>query len=164
MRRTMVLPAISFVAVLLSAAVALPPPPPPFSLHEQRTGTPRDYTRGARLDKSSVIPLRIALSQNGLDHAHTHLMDISDPSSVNYARYWTARDIVDTFSPLAETVDSVREWLVSSGISADRILHSSNKGWIGFDATVDEVEELLHAEYYEHKHSASDAVRVGCDG
>ena len=49
------------------------------------------------------------------------------------------------------------------GIRDSRIVHSDNKGWLAFDATVEEAEKLLLTEYYEHEHRHSANVRVGCD-
>lgn len=67
------------------------------------------------------------------------------------------------FAPSDTAVQAVREWLINSGIHDSRIAHSDNKGWLAFDATVEEVENLLHAEYYEHEHRHSENLRVGCD-
>jgi len=67
------------------------------------------------------------------------------------------------FSPPEDTVKAVKEWLASSGIHDSRIVHSDNKGWIAFDASVEEAERLLLTEYHEHEHKYSSKIRVGCD-
>ena len=67
------------------------------------------------------------------------------------------------FAPAEETVQAVREWLLMFGIHDSRVVHSDNKGWLAFDATVEEAEKLLLTEYYEHEHRHSSNVRVGCD-
>jgi tripeptidyl-peptidase-1 len=67
------------------------------------------------------------------------------------------------FAPADEAVEAVREWLRLYGISDSRVVHSDNKGWLAFDATVEEAEKLLLTEYYEHEHRHSPSVRVGCD-
>ena len=72
-------------------------------------------------------------------------------------------EVHDMFAPPEETVNAVREWLTSFGIHDSRIVHSDNKGWLAFDATVDEAERLLHTEFYEHEHKHTPNVRVGCD-
>lgn len=89
----------------------------------------------------------------------------------------TAEEIVEFFAPHQSTTDAVTEWLVSSGISADRFALSVNKQvcptylqnisnvpfrytytngcqWIQFDAPVAEVEELLFAEFFVWEHSS----------
>jgi len=70
---------------------------------------------------------------------------------------------VDIFAPSAETVQAVRDWLVTSGIANHRITHSDNKGWFAFDATTAEAEGLLHTELYEHEHADTGKWSVGCD-
>lgn len=67
------------------------------------------------------------------------------------------------FAPSQEAVDSVREWLESSGIDRSRVVHSDNKGWIAFDAYAHEAERLFLAEFYEHKHVSSSSMKIGCD-
>lgn len=67
------------------------------------------------------------------------------------------------FAPTEKTVATVREWLVASGISAERITHSDNQGWLAFDATTEEAEALLHTEYHEYEHGATGHVVAACD-
>jgi subtilase family serine protease len=87
----------------------------------------------------------------------------SDPSSPKYGQYWSAENVHDMFAPPEETVSAVMDWLTSSGIHRDRLVHTDNKGWIAFDASVQEVEGLLLTEFYEHEHKHSEKIRVGCD-
>jgi tripeptidyl-peptidase-1 len=87
----------------------------------------------------------------------------SQPDSPKYGQYWTPEEIHDMFAPAEESVKAVREWLIMFGIHESRIVHSDNKGWIAFDATVEEAEKLLLTEYYEHEHRHSPRIRVGCD-
>jgi len=42
-------------------------------------------------------------------------------------------------------------------------VHTDNKGWLAFDATADEMERLLQAEYHEYEHASSSGLRVGTD-
>jgi tripeptidyl-peptidase-1 len=39
----------------------------------------------------------------------------------------TPEEVIEFFSPADSTVDVVREWLIASGISEERIGHSVNK-------------------------------------
>jgi len=72
-------------------------------------------------------------------------------------------EVIKTFAPIEDTVTAVHDWLQESGISKHRITHSDNKGWLAFDATAEEAENLFHAEYYEHEHPTTGTLRVGCD-
>lgn len=87
----------------------------------------------------------------------------SHPESPNYGKYWSADDVHDMFAPPSENVEAVKDWIHASGIDSSRVVHSDNKGWLAFDATAEEVENLLLAEFHEHEHMYSPNVRVGCD-
>jgi len=67
------------------------------------------------------------------------------------------------FAPEEEIVQAVKEWLLSSGIHDSRVVHSENKGWLAFDASIEEAERLLLAEFHEHEHLETSKTRVGCD-
>lgn len=67
------------------------------------------------------------------------------------------------FSPNQKTVEIVKEWLVDFGIDGGRITHSDNRGWLAFDATTDEAENLLHTEYHVYEHSSTGHVTPACD-
>ncbi len=67
------------------------------------------------------------------------------------------------FSPDEETVDAVRDWLIDFGIDPKRIVHSDNRGWLAFDATTEEAEGLLHAEYHLYEHSSMGHMTAACD-
>ncbi len=66
------------------------------------------------------------------------------------------------FAPEQGTVDAVKEWLIEFGIGPGRLTHSDNRGWIAFDATVDEVDRLLAAEYHVFEHVSGHRTH-GCD-
>jgi tripeptidyl-peptidase-1 len=89
-------------------------------------------------------------------------MDVSDPRSSNYAKYWPAEKVHNAFAPSKESVDEVKKWLNSFGIADHRIAHSKNQGWLAFDAQSKEVETLLGTEYYEYHHKDGE-VRIGND-
>ena len=51
----------------------------------------------------------------------------STPGSSNYGKHMTTEEVVDFFAPHQSTVDAVTEWLIESGICADRFAISANK-------------------------------------
>lgn len=90
-------------------------------------------------------------------------LNSSDPSSPNFGRYWTQDKVIETFRPSNETLDAVRIWLTSSGIADSRIVHTDNKAWYAFDASVKEAEDLLHTEYHEYHDSVTGGRLPGCE-
>ena len=79
----------------------------------------------------------------------------SRAGSPNYGKYYTADEVIELFKPTDSAVESVKSWLIDSGINTDRISQSTNKQWIQFDGSVQELENLLHTEYYVYEHEKS---------
>ena len=132
-------------------------------LHEKRDAAPRRWVKREALDSKAVLPMRIGLVQSNLDKGHDLLMELSDVKSPKYGQHLSAAEVIDFFAPPQATVDSVREWLESAGVAAERIGHSANKQWIQFDATVAEAEELLKTKYHSYEHVHSGNENIGCD-
>lgn len=61
-----------------------------------------------------------------------------------------------------ETIASVKEWLLASGISSDKVQLSKGKNWLNFEASVDQAESLLNTKYHVYEHSTG-APHIGCD-
>ena len=57
----------------------------------------------------------------------------------------------------------MKNWLKSSSVADHTISLALNKQWLQFDATIAELEDLFHTEYYEYKHMDSGNSALGCD-
>lgn len=132
----------------------------PHVLHEKRS-VPA-LNKRERVHSEAIIPLRIGLEQSNLDLGYDHLMKVSHPDSEAYGQHMSAAEVHDLFAPAPETLQIVKEWLLTSGVKPDDILEYSNKGWLHVDLPAHHAERLLHAEYYEHDQS-NGKVAIGCD-
>ncbi|KAI9742807.1 MAG: hypothetical protein M1818_003536 [Claussenomyces sp. TS43310] len=141
---------IPFLVFLFAAWVQCRTVPQSHAVHEKRDAVATQWIKRHRIESRALLPMRVGLSQRHLENGHDYLMDVAQPESPNYAKYWTSEEVVKAFAPTPETVATVRTWLVSSGIADERITHSDNQGWLAFDATAEEAENLLHAEYHEY--------------
>lgn len=152
-------------ATLLSLCGAIPSTST-YVLHEKRDHmmTPV-HVKMAKRSKiaNTMLPIRIGLTQRDLHLGYDHVMDVSHPASLNYGKHWTAEEVNKVFAPTAETVQTVRDWLISAGIILERISVSDNKGWLAFDASVEEAEQLFRTRYYKHEHRDPQKYTVGCD-
>ena len=90
-------------------------------------------------------------------------MDVAHPSSENYGKHWTPEKVRETFAPSSNTVDAVRDWLVSSRISSNRVTQTMSKGWLEFNLPVREAEQLFSTKFYEHQDLTDGTVKIGCD-
>jgi tripeptidyl-peptidase-1 len=132
-------------------------------LHERRSALPTDWEMESRLHHDTVLPMRIALTQSNLHRADEFLMDVSNPESPNFGKHWTAKQVAETFAPSKETVNSVIEWLASSGVHGNRVKQSQGLNWIHVDVKVSEAEELLKTKYYKYKHAITGQAHVACE-
>lgn len=133
------------------------------ALHEKRDRPASNWIKTAKLEGSAILPMRIGLTQTNLEKGYDYLMEVSDPHSQRYGQHWSKEAVHDAFAPEEETIEAVREWLKNFGIRDSRVVHTDNKGWLAFDASVEEAEQLLLTEFYEHEHKYSEEIRVGCD-
>lgn len=67
------------------------------------------------------------------------------------------------FAPSKETIDSVKAWLVKSGIPADKITLSKSKGWLTFETTVDKLQSLVKADFHVYENLQSRNDHIGTD-
>jgi len=142
---------LSFILALVSSTVA-DPILSPWKLHEKRSHIPAGWSRAQKHDPSASIPLRFALTQSNIGDIETLLYDISHPDSPNYGKHWSAGQVAAKFAPSTESIDTVRTWLIESGVESHRVKLSPTKGWLEVTSTVDEAENLLSAEYHIYDH------------
>lgn len=154
--------AVATSTFLLGLSVAVPTPRSGHVLHEKRTHSPQLLKR-YRAPPTTTLPVRIGFAQSNLDVAHELLMKVSDPTSDEYGQHMSAKEVGDFFRPSSESIDSVRDWLHSSGIDTERHKVSPGRGWLKFEATIEELESLLATEYHVYEHSYTEALHIGCD-
>lgn len=145
-------------AVLVTAAPSLPRSN--HVLHERRSMEPTAWSRSSRLEGHKVLPMRFGLAQQNLHKLEELLMSVSHPESLSYGKHFSANDVVDTFAPSDDTIATVMTWLTDFGIHPDRLRLTPSKGWIEVNATVEEVEDLIQAEYHVYTHP-SGAEQIG---
>lgn len=153
-------PFILFALAAFGLSVASPTTSP-HVVHETRTrlspAWKRAHLLATRQRESStplLLPMRFGLRQQNLHTLTDSLMAVSHPESLSYGKHWTPQDVVDHFSPSQESVDTVMEWLINSGVEKNRLRLSPSRGWIDFNSTVGEAEELLQTEYHVYEHNS----------
>ncbi|TVY50958.1 Tripeptidyl-peptidase sed1 [Lachnellula cervina] len=152
----------TILALAVGTSFASPTPRHGHVRHEKRTGGDQLIKR-SRADPSWQLPVRIALAQNNLDHGGDRLLDISDPQSANFGKHMSSKEVGDLFRPSSESIGAVRHWLHDSGIELERHNVTVGRGWLKFYASVEELEDLLSAQYHVYGHSKSEEAHIGCD-
>ncbi|KAI1207478.1 subtilisin-like protein [Annulohypoxylon truncatum] len=155
-----------FVGMLAVGAtvVSSNPTPKGRSIAHERRDTLAEpvWNKLDRAPSDDVFEMRIGLKQQNLDRGYSLLMDVSDPRSSNYGKYWQPDEIIKMFAPAGETVQETKNWLNSSGIGNERVALAASKGWLVFNATISEAEKLLDTEYWLYEGDEGQ-ISVGCD-
>ncbi|KAI9714044.1 MAG: hypothetical protein M1820_000774 [Bogoriella megaspora] len=152
----------SFLNLLLAAG-AIASPLTSHVTHESRRHVPSGWTKRSQLQRNAVLPMRIALTQSNLDRTYEYLNDVSHPSSPNYGKHWTAKEVAEKFAPSEETIATVKSWLKEAGFGDNRVKLSQGMNWVEFNATVPEAESLLRTEYSIYDHDVTGQPHVACD-
>ncbi|KAH0000484.1 subtilisin-like protein, partial [Aureobasidium melanogenum] len=120
-------------ASLLSIAALTVPSVLAASLRDQLPGVPAGWSVSGTPDASQSITLKLAVKQQNIDQLEGLLKSVSDPSSPNYGKYYTADQVNALFGPSTGSVDAVTSWAKSSGMesSLERGLHVTVKTTIG---------------------------------
>jgi tripeptidyl-peptidase-1 len=120
-------------ASLLSIAALTVPSVLAASLRDQLPGVPAGWSVSSTPDASQSITLKLAVKQQNIDQLEGLLRSVSDPSSTNYGKYYTADQVNALFAPSTGSVDAVTSWAKSSGLenNLDRGLHIAIKTTIG---------------------------------
>ncbi|KAJ6476108.1 subtilisin-like protein [Mycena sanguinolenta] len=161
---TMLAPLFALAALSgIPTALSAHHPAPIHIVHEKRAADPAfaGWAQSHRLEPDRVIPLRVGLQQQNLDQVEDILLSVSHPESPTYGQHLSPEEIVNLFAPSHETIAAVKNWLVDSGLSHERLRLSPSRGWIAVNVTVEEAESLLNTEYHVYTHS-SGAEQFGC--
>ncbi|EIN12224.1 subtilisin-like protein [Punctularia strigosozonata HHB-11173 SS5] len=145
------------------AALAIPSVHRRHVVHEKRAAepSPEHWLSARRADPAAVLPMRVGLAQRNLHLLEDMLMEVAHPESDNYGMHWTPAEVVDFFKPAEDTVEAVKTWLTEFGIAPGRMKMSPSKGWLEFNVTVAEAEDLLQTEYHVYTHS-SGLEQISC--
>jgi len=154
---------VGLFAIVFStvAAQAAHIPRSGYVVHEKRDAAPEPWTRTRRLAPDVMLPMRFGLQQQNIHRLEELLLEVSHPDSANYGKHWSPAQLAETFAPSRESIEAVKVWLENSGVETKRMRLSPSKGWIDLNATAEEVEALLDAEYHVYKHEDTGHEHVG---
>ncbi|OQN96583.1 hypothetical protein B0A48_17013 [Cryoendolithus antarcticus] len=150
--------AASFAATVLSLST-----PSSHVLHEKCHAEPKKWVKLEPVAADARLPMRIGLAQSNIENGvgAQLLEEISHPAFPRYGQHLSGEEIVELFAPAVHAVDSVKAWLLSSGISG--ISQSSNKQWLQFDASTAEAEKLFRTKCHHYEHLHTGAKTVACE-
>lgn len=89
---------------------------------------------------------RTAEQHSALDRL---LREQQDPSSPNYRRWLTPEEFADRFGPARETIEKVKAWLQSAGLTVKATARAH--GWIVFSGTASQIQNAFRVEIRRYK-------------
>ncbi|EIW80511.1 subtilisin-like protein [Coniophora puteana RWD-64-598 SS2] len=155
-------PLLRLVLLGLALVSSAEPLLSPHVVHERRRSVPAGWTRTRRHASDAVLPLRFALAQQNIGSIDEYLLDVAHPESPNYGKHWTAGDVARKFAASEESIVTVLDWLEQGGIERGRARVSTTRGWVHVDATVEEAERLVNAEYHVYTHDTG-KEHIACE-
>ena len=73
-----------------------------YVVHERRDAEISDWMpKAIEVDRSTILPLSIALTQRNLEKGQDSLIDVSDPFSPNYGKHWSAQKVISTITKVS---------------------------------------------------------------
>ena len=91
-----------YYSLFVTAALAAGVTASPFVhhvVHERRSGTPHGWIKRSSLQRNAILPMKVGLKQSNLERGYEYLDDVSHPSSPNFGRHWSAKEVAETFAP-----------------------------------------------------------------
>jgi tripeptidyl-peptidase-1 len=158
MLRQLLLPATTALSLLsqLNGAAALVLEQRPISANVEELPRPATLS-------DFVLPMRFGLTQPNLDKADAYVSHVSDPTSPNFAQYWTAQQVSDTFKPSVASYSAVRAWILAAGIPPENVATAPDgRGWLRSNMTVAQAESLLHTTYNLYESKSNGNTYIAC--
>jgi tripeptidyl-peptidase-1 len=116
---------------------------------------PENYALLGQANPNQQIDFIIGLKQRNLDALEASLLDISNPESPNYARWWTSQQILDLIAPLPEQVQPVIDWLSAHGVEQ---IDASGRDLIKVSAPVRLAEQLFNTKIYYYRYTINGRI------
>jgi tripeptidyl-peptidase I len=134
-----------------------------YAVHGGRTTGTDGWHKRSRADSQSRLLMQVALAQQNVETAQELLISISSPTSSQFSQYLTVKEVAQKFAPSIQAFGEVLDWLNESGISRSRVIRSHSGGWLYFNATVSEAEQLLETEYHMYQHIKTRDIKIASD-
>jgi tripeptidyl-peptidase-1 len=101
-------------------------------------------------DKDAMMNLRFALKQQNLDLLSETLLDVADPHSANYGKWWKKADIKELVAPAPAVSKSVADFLIANGA----LNVEDHRDMVKCQMPVSLVESFLQADMTEFVHAS----------
>jgi len=107
-------------------------------------------------DQKVHLTLFLSASDQAVSSLEREFLDRSNPTSSKFGQWMSNDDVHALVAPTTDSVSAVMSYFSSRGALA--VARTSNSDVITVDLTVEEVEEILEAEYDSFVHKDTESV------
>ncbi len=127
----------------LSAAMLTLAAPGAFgAFHQHHGATPSGWT-AAKVKPQTTSTFTLALTMQNIDQLESLLVAVSTPGNPQYGKFQDDGTLKSFFAPSQQAVDSVTDWLKSSGITK----YSVDGAFIDFAVDIATANRVFNASY-----------------
>ncbi|KAJ6473704.1 family S53 protease-like protein [Mycena sanguinolenta] len=148
----------SFIAALVTLAIATPTDRSALLVHEHRAQPARGFVSTGPAPSDAELTLRIALNPNNIAGLESELYAVSDPSSSRYGQHLTPEDVAEYVKPTSDALSAVTSWLQTNKISATTISPAGDI--LQFKIPVSQANSLFNTEFSVFTHSITDETTI----
>ncbi|RPD61265.1 subtilisin-like protein [Lentinus tigrinus ALCF2SS1-6] len=102
--------------------------------------------------------LTIAMPQVNESGLYTALLDVSDPTSKNYGRHLSAKEIGRYTAPQPESIQTVTQWLDANGLAYTPATHSGDM--LQFNIRLEQANRILDADFTTYIHEPTNTTTI----
>ncbi|KAJ7932869.1 family S53 protease-like protein [Mycena leptocephala] len=148
----------SFIAALVTLAIATPTDRSALLVHEHRAQPARGFVSTGPAPSDAELTLRIALNPNNIAGLESELYAVSDPSSSRYGQHLTPEDVAEYVKPTSDALSAVTSWLQTNKISATTISPAGDV--LQFKIPVSQANSLFNTKFSVFTHSTTDETTI----
>jgi tripeptidyl-peptidase-1 len=103
-------------------------------------------------DKGRLMEFHICIKHQNFETLVDILMKVSDPTSSDYGKHLSLREVNEIIAPTQESIDAVLNWLSDNNVPFSNIFPTANHDMLKVFLTIGEAEKLLNARFQRFIH------------
>lgn len=131
-------------------------------LRQESSLDPGQWNQGLEADANHLLRVSIALTQQNTDLGVKTLLRISDPTSPDYGRHLSPKEVARMFAPRPNAIPEVMDWLEASGVNQSQVTLSYGGDRLFLDLSVQEAALLLDTTFYHQIHQETGQEQINC--
>ncbi|KAF2077572.1 hypothetical protein CYY_001113 [Polysphondylium violaceum] len=115
-----------------------------------------NWVKVKEANKNTIINFRLGLRQKNLDILESTLLDVSNPKSINYGKWWSSDEIMDLIEPSVDDIKIVISYLLENGC----FNIENHRDMVKASANVDDIEKMFNVKMATFSHKVKNQFIV----